>query len=591
MKLLQRWSASFALARRFAPDLAEHKLRLGGVLALSLLVAATQVVLPWPTQWIFDRALIRKHEYAHDPSFYVWTGALALLVLVLIQAAVGYVTALMTADVAHRVARSIRLRLFHHLAQLSPRFFAKHKSGDLLVRLMGDVGMVRGALVESSTELMTRALWVGGTVAVMLWVDWLMTVVLFTVLPFVAWVVRSSTSKIEIQARKARRKEGALADFLQEALAAGEVIQSLGRTGAVVRKLASSSRTSERAELKSAKLSASLSGSVHALLGVGVAITIAIGSWRVAQGSLSAGELLVFISYVRGLLKPVRSASRNSERLAKGAACAARIVQVLDEPIAVRSKPGAPAAPEFPRQLEFCAVDYRYDAERAALQGFDQCFVRGELTGVFGRSGAGKSTLAALALRLFDPDAGAVKLDGIALTEFELVSLRDRFGLCLQRPVLLGDTIRENLLLGRPDATDAMLHSALHDAGAADFVRALPQGLETPLGSGGAGLSGGQERRIALARTMLRDAPILIVDEPFAGLDRGVALHVLAALRERAARGIVIVIAHEIEFLAQYDRVVFVDEGRVRANGRHDELLRDSAHYREVVAHDLEVLA
>ncbi|MCC7012225.1 MAG: ABC transporter ATP-binding protein [Planctomycetes bacterium] len=590
MKLVRQWSEGARLARRFASDLGEHKLRLSAVLALSLAVAACQIVLPWPIQWIVDGALLRRPGFEREPQDYVWLGAAALLALVVLQAAVEYYVTLTTADVGHRVARSIRLRLFRHLAQLSPRFFARHKSGDLIVRLLGDVAMVRSALVETSTEFVTRALWVGGTVAVMTWVDPLLTAVLLAVLPFVAWVVRSMSHKIQVQARKARRKEGALADFLQESLAASEVIQALGRSQAVVRKLAHESRTSERAGLKSARLSAKLSSSVHALLGLGVALTLCVGGMRVVDGQLSAGELLVFVSYVRGLLKPVRSASRNSERLAKGSACAARILEVLDEPLAVRSKPGAPPAPARPTVLEFDDVHYAYDEGQFALRGLSQRFERGELVGVFGRSGAGKSTWAALSVRLFDPDRGAVRLDGLDLRELELGSLRERFGLCLQRPVLLGESIRENLRLGKLEAGEREMWRALEDAGAADFVRQRPGGLDSLLGAGGAGLSGGQERRIALARTLLREAPILIVDEPFAGLDRDAAGHVLESLRARARTSIVIVIAHELEYLAEYDRVVVLDAGRVHASGKHSELLEDDG-YRALLAARPEAVA
>ena len=287
------------------------------------------------------------------PGFYIWGGAGVFLALILVQAGAEYVVQLLMADVGHRVARDLRLRLFRHVSQLSPRFFARHKSGDLLVRLIGDVSMVRSMLVDTSIELATRSLWVAGTAAVMIAVDPLLSLTLLAVLPLVAWVVRTLSTRIEVAARKQRRKEGALADYLQETIAASEVIQSLGRSPEVVRKFAQSSRTSERAGLKSARLAARLSSSVHVLLGLGVALTQLIGTWRVLDHELRVGELLVFLSYVRGLLKPVRSASRNSEKLAKGAACAARIVEVLDEPIAVASRPDAPLAPAQPSLLTF----------------------------------------------------------------------------------------------------------------------------------------------------------------------------------------------------------------------------------------------
>lgn len=374
-----------------------------------------------------------------------------------------------------------------------------------------------------------------------------------------------------------------MADFLHEAIAATDVIQSMGRSGEIVQRFAGSNRSTERAGMRAARLAARMGASVQSLLGFGVTLTLGLGGWRVARGELTPGELLVFLAYVRGLLKPVRSASRNTEKVAKGAACGERLLEVLDAPIDIRDRPDAVPAPARPAELCFEDVWFRYEDERGVLRGLSARIRRAELTGVFGKSGAGKSTLAALAVRLFDPDRGRITLDGRDLRDLELDSLRERFGVCLQRSVLFGDSLRENLLLGRPDADEAALWRALEDAGAADFVRGLPAGLDTLLGSAGVGLSGGQARRVALARSLLRDSPILIVDEPFTGLDEVAARHVQATLRERARHALVVVIAHERDFLDAYDQVLLVEDGRVTATGRHAELLEDSAAYREAL--------
>lgn len=584
MKLLARFSATWPIYRRFWPELRPHRAALGLVLAASALVAGLQVLQPWPIQWIFDNALAPDGPRPRPWSWYVWLGAGAYVAILLAHAALELVARLTTATVGHYVARNLRYRVFQHLARLSPRFHARNKSGDLLVRLIGDVSMLKGMLVDASTELVMRGLWVGGTVAVMILVDPLLSAALFVMLPVIALIVRRLSTAIRAAVHKQRGKEGAMADFLHEAIAATDVIQSLGREEAIVHRFARGNRSAERAGMKAARLSARLGASVHSLLGVGVGLTLGLGSLRVVDGHLSPGELLVFLSYVRGLLKPVRSASRNSERIAKGAACGDRLLEILDEEVAIRSAPDARPAPEQPRTLELVDVRFRYDGDRDALRGVTATLRRGELTGLFGRSGAGKSTLTALAVRLYDPDEGAVRLDGVDLRELELGSLRERFGVCLQRSVLFGDSIRENLLLGRPDATDEELWAALDEAGAAEFVRALPEGLDATLGSAGAGLSGGQARRLALARTLLRPAPILIVDEPFAGLDHAAAARVQAALHARARDAIVVVIAHERDWLEAYDRILFLEEGRLVGQGTHESLRRESGAYRETLA-------
>jgi ATP-binding cassette, subfamily B, bacterial len=248
----------------------------------------------------------------------------------------------------------------------------------------------------------------------------------------------------------------------------------------------------------------------------------------------------------------------------------------------VSSPADAPPAPLAPRELCFRDVAFGYREGVEALSGFRASFQRGRLTGLFGRSGSGKSTVAALAVRLFDPDSGTVELDGRSLSEFELDSLRARVGLALQDSVLFGTTIRENLLLGQSQATDDELWAALRAAAAEDFVRGLADGLDCELGSGGVGLSGGERRRISLARTLLRRSPIVIVDEPFAGLDRMAVERVRGTLVELARDSIVIVIAHDLDHLEVFDRILFLSDGRIEDAGTHSELVERNALYRRM---------
>lgn len=583
--------SGLAVGRRFWPQLAAHGRSLAAVLALCVCVAGLQILRPWPIKWILDGALVPTEPTERTALNFIWTGALAYFLLALLQSLFEYVVAIKTAEVGHAVTRSLRHRVFEHLTRLSPRFHARNKSGDLLMRLVGDMSLLRAMLVDASLELITRLLWVVGTVIVMFAIDAYLALILVATLPPLVLAVRFLARGIQVAVSKQRRKEGALANFLHEAISATETIQSMGGSDAVVHKFARSNRRSERAGLKAARLAARLSASVESMLALALALTLLVGGQQVLGGELAVGELIVFVSYVRGVLKPIRSASRNSAKIAKGAACGERILEILDEEILVRSPANAPPAPLRPRELVFEDVTFHYEDRSDALRGFSVCFRRGEFTGVFGRSGAGKSTMAALAVRLQDPEGGAIRLDGQDLRELDLQSVRDRFGLCLQDAVLFGDTIRENLLLAQPEATDEQLESACRAAGAAGFIEQQPEGLDVLLGTAGCGLSGGQRSRIALARTLLRRAPVLIVDEPFAGLDREAVELVSGTLRELAREVIVVVIAHDLEHLAQYDRVVFVDAGRVLATGTHAQLLESCGSYSQVVGRQREPVA
>ncbi len=594
-KLLERWFQGLTTSRRFLPELREQRGGLVWVALCSLCLVGFDVLRPIPFQLIIDGAL-NWHpatakaskapllvRWGYSATQIIWIGAVMALVTALCSALFQYMREIGLAGILHQVTRRIRYRMFSHLTQLSPLFHARHKSGDLLVRLMGDVPMVTTMMVESTVEVGTRVLVALCTVGMMVHYDPLLTLTMLAAIPFLALSMAWTSDQIKTATRKARQKDGDMADYLHEAIAATETIQSLGGAEHVVRSFAKSNRRSARAGLKSAKLSARLSASVETILGLTTAGVIAFGSFRVAQGHLGIGELVAFVSYVRNLLKPVRTFSKHTEKISKGAACAERLVDVLDQEPDVQEAPGAVVAPLAPRELAYEHVSFSYKGGVRALDDFDVRFQRGQLSAMVGSNGAGKSTAAALALRLFDPAEGRVSLDGQALTGLQVASLRSRVGLCLQTTFLFGDTLRENLLIAKPEAGEEELWAALRLAGADELVRDLEDGLDCKLGSSGVGLSGGQKHRISLARTLLRDPSVLIVDEPFAGLDKDAAQKVAGTLEELARERIVIVIAHDILALEVYDRIVFLEAGRVVAEGRHEDLLAREPRYRQVV--------
>ena len=579
----ERLRQSMALYLRFAELLREHRFAMGLVLSLVLATVALELLKPWPIQWIIDSALIGEPTGGLTRGDIILRGALMAAALVALDVVLDYWAAIKTAEIGQSVVRRLRGDLFAHMLRLSPKFHARHKTGDLLVRIMGDVPLVRTVLVDSSVAMASRVLLVLGTVIAMAWVDWRTTLVVLAVVPAFMLVLRIFSKRLTIQSRKQREKEGELADSVHESLSATPTLQALGTEEEVGHMFARQNRRSARAELKSARLSARMGGSMELLFGVCTAAALWVGSTRVAEGALSTGELLVFVAYVRSLLKPVRATSKHSERWSKGIACAERLSSILDEPIAIVSGAESIQPAARPQTLQFVDVRFAYEGQVEALRGFSATFQRGQLAGLFGRSGSGKSTVAALTARLYDPDAGEVLLDGIDLRKHDLPALRASSALALQENVLFGMSLRDNLVLGKADATDDELHAALRAAGAAEFVARLPHGLDTELGSSGTGLSGGERRRICLARTLLRPAPVLVVDEPFAGLDAVAVEIVMRTLRERSQESIVIVIAHDLDRLDRFDTIVYIEQGVVRDAGRHHELQARCTSYRESI--------
>jgi len=608
--VLQRWLYTWHVASRFFVDVREHRGKVLLILLLALALAGLEILRPWTIQWVIDYAFQGKtsvklgsrtlFDVHLAPSTIIWISGATMVFISVSTSILSYVREVLLHMASSGVTRAMRYRIFSHMTRLSPGFHARHKSGDLLVRLMGDASMVTNMLIDSSLDVVQRSMQVVGTITMMFLLDPGLTLAMSLAIPLLLVFVRFISGSIRVAVRKAREKEGDLADYLHEAIAATETIQSLGGGDIVVQRFARNNRRSARADVKAGRLAARLSGLVESTLGVTAAGVMIFAGFRVlratelAQASgipgadaadfgMSIGEFMVFFTYVRNLLKPLRSTSKHTARFSKGAACGERILAILDAKDMVRSAEGAPPAPEAPQELSFHDVDFAYTEGVLALSGFDACFRRGELSALVGRSGSGKSTIAALALRLFDPTRGEVCVDGRSLREFDLDSMRQRMGLAQQRTTFFGESLRENLLLGRPDATDDEIWEALDRAGAANFVRSLPEQLEARLGSNGVGLSGGQQSRLSLARTLLRSAPVLIVDEPFAGLDLAAAKNVADTLQQLAEERIVVVIAHDLERLDTYAHIVFIEAGRKVAEGRHEELLRDVPLYREVV--------
>ncbi len=580
MSRFARISAGLRVWVRFAEHLGEHRGRLVGVVLLVLVSVGLELLRPWTVAWVLDNALIREVELPRDPFFYLWTGAVAGAVIVLARSYANYLATLLSTQVGHSVTRSLRNRIFGHLTDLPPSFHARHKSGDILVRLMGDVPILKTMLVDSGVVIVSRTILIVSTIVMAFTVDFVTSAAIVVVLPLIAVTVRFLAKRLTSAVRKQRRKEGRMADYLHEAIAANVLIQSLGRSSDTAKTFAKSNRSAARAEMRAARLAAVMSASVESLLGIALAIALGLGAWRVLNTPLSVGELTVLLSYVRTLAKPIRSAAKHADKIAKGTACGDRILEILDMPVELQDPPDPVPVPAEVTALAFEGVSYVYDDGSKALDGLDAEFRAGELSALFGRSGAGKSTLAALATRLFDPTEGQVLFGGVDVRRFKLQDFRDSQAFDLQEPVLFGETLRENLLLGVPDAEDDALLAACKLAAADQFIADLPEGLDTVLGAGGVGLSGGERRRLCLARTFLRPTPLVIVDEPFVGLDKPTAQRVRESLRELAKERIVIVITHETRQLEDFDHILYLDEGRVVDRGTHSELLLRNPAYR-----------
>jgi len=427
-----------------------------------------------------------------------------------------------------------------------------------------------------------RGVFLVGMVVVLVHLDPRLALIAAAATPILALVVRRQVGAIRAAARTQRKREGRLAAMAGESLQLVSVLQTFGGEERAARRLEQEGEGFVVAGLASARAEARIQATVEIAGGLGLALVLFAGLLRVHSGAITAGDLVVVLSYVRSLQRPLRDLARAAQRASKAQACAERVVSLLDAVPAVVDRPGAIGAEGVRGDLEFAGVHHAYAPGRTALHDVDFRITAGERVTIVGATGAGKSTLFALVSRLFDPEHGALRLDGRDLRDYQVASLRQQIAVGLQESVLLGATIRENLLLADPTRGDEDLWRALADAQVDRFVRALPQGLDTPLAERGATLSGGQRQRIALARAFLRDAPILLLDEPATGLDAATERALAAAIDRRARGRTCLVIVHQIEAIRDAERIVVLDDGGVVGDGRHDDLLADCPAYRRL---------
>lgn len=562
------------------------------VAAFIALTVETGMLLlaPWPIQYLFDGLIVPAPEVSllfvpdgfpqREPAVFVAAVCSAILVIASLGGVASYYRQVWAATAGQRMVLKLRKRLYGHLQSLSLRFHTDRRLGDLILRITGDIPALRDILSETLLDLIGRVLLAGATIAVMYWLD----PVLATVAVVTLVVVFASSAlfgrRIAQVAKRQRAKEGFVAHTAAESLASITLIKALGAEERMLEVFARQNRTSMRQGLRGTRLQAALSRSVEITFAIGIAIVLAWGAWRVAQqGVLTAGALLVFVSYVRSLNKPLRRLSRASSRIGKASACAERIGEIFAIAPEEIDQPDAGPAPALRGELRFDDVTFGYDPAHPILRSLDLQVSPGERIALVGRNGSGKTSLLHLALRFYEPDSGRIEFDGAPATRYTIASVRSQIALALQETLLFGSTLRENLRLAVPEATDEAMLDALRTVGG-EWIANLPQGLDTELAEAGKNLSGGERRKLGLAIALLRRCPILFLDEPTTFID-GKSREDLVAAFDRITEGrTTIVVTHDADLLPRVDRVVLLAEGRIVASGPHDRLWRECVEYR-----------
>ncbi len=569
--------------RYFWPIIRRRRALMAGSFAAMLFGVVLRALEPWPVKIVFDSIFAPEaagdQPLADRPLLLLGVCAAALVVILALRALTTYWHKVGFALVGNKVLTEIRGRLYAHLQCLSLSFHNRARRGDLIVRVTGDIGQLKQVTTTALMPLLASVLIIVFMASLMLWVNWSLALVALATLPLSAVSGSRLGRKISRASRDQRKREGAMATTAAESMNAIHVVKTLTLEDTFSESFAGQNKKSLKEGVQIRRLAARLQGTVQVLSGVSTAAVLFYGSVLVMRASLTPGELLVFLSYVKAMFKPIQDFAKYAGRVAKASAASDRIMDLFEQEPEVTDAPDAIEAPALSGYVEFRDVSFSYGDENDVLEKIDLRIARGERVALIGASGHGKSTIASLLMRLYDPTEGAVRLDGVDLRRYKVASIRRQVSVVLQESVLFATTIRENIGYGDLTASDADIERAARLANAHEFIMRLPAGYNTVVGERGVTLSAGQRQRIAIARAAIRKTPILILDEPTTGLDAEAENTVVDALERVGRDRTVILITHNMRHAATADRIVYIDRGRICETGTHEELMRGGGAY------------
>jgi ATP-binding cassette subfamily B protein len=576
-------------------DSDKPKVSLGRLLrphAASLTVAIVAVIVeggaslaePWPLKLVLDTVLKTKpgtgwlHQVVAaaggtDKVAMLKFAAIAVLVIAAVGAISSYTERYLTTTVGYDVMHDLRQTLYSHVQRLSLAYHDRKYTGDLIGRLTSDIDSIQSFVASGLLGALVSSLTLVGMIALMFYVNWRFTLIAVSVAPLLFVVIFHYTRRIKKGSREVRKKEGEIVSGIQEVLSAIHVVKAFACEEYEQLRLAEESRESIRIALRVRGLKAKLGPMVDMIVAVGTCMVLWFGGRMVLRDALGAGSLVLFIWYLGKMYKPMRDLSKILDAYAKASVGFERIREVLDTDGQVKDLPGARRAPQFRGQIELQNVSFSYGPDQRTLKQVSLVIEPGQVVALVGPTGAGKTTIISLIPRFYDPDTGIVKIDGINVKGFQQESLRQQISFVLQETLLFHASVSYNIGYGKPAASpDEIVHAAML-ANAHEFIERLPQGYDTVIGERGMMLSGGERQRIAIARAMIRNAPILILDEASAGLDAVSEKAVFDALDRLMKGKTSIVITHHLSTIRSADVIFVVDNGEIIERGNHAELL------------------
>jgi subfamily B ATP-binding cassette protein MsbA len=568
-----------------------------GWLAIILLATAAEtaasLAAPWPLKIVLDNVIEGREPIAwlrhvaswlpgEDATRFAALAAVGTVLIAALGAIATYVERYYTEDVGQWVANDLRVRVYHHLEHLPLAYYDTHRTGTLLSTITDDVGTIQDFASSSALGIVVDLLTIAGMLGLMFWLNWDFALIAVGVAPFLLLFVLRFRKAVKRATREVRLHESDILSVIQQGLESIRVVTAFGRQELEEKRLEDASRAEVRAALRARQVKSMLSPIVTVIVSLTTAFVLWRGTSLVLASAMTAGSLTVFLSYLGKFFKPVQDLAKLSGTIAQASVAAERVRGILELDMSVPERPGARDPGALRGAIEFEHVGFAYDSAAPVLLDVTFSIAPGQFIGLVGTTGGGKSTLVSLIPRFYDPSSGSVLIDGVDVRDYKLQRLRDRMGFVLQDTVLFHATIRENIAYGRPDASEEQIVEAAKLANAHEFIAQMPDGYASQVGERGTTLSGGQRQRIGIARALVRDSPILILDEPTAALDLESERIVIEAL-ERLTKGrTVVMIAHRLSTIRDADRVLVLHDGVITDQGTHDELLRRCSVYGEL---------
>jgi subfamily B ATP-binding cassette protein MsbA len=570
---------------RLVLDLARpYRLWLLIILAAMTVETIAALAAPWPLKIVIDYAVggsppprwiaaMLAPALAADGRTLAALAAAGIVLVAVVGGIASYVDSYYTESVGQRVANDLRLRVYDHLEHLSFNYYDTHQTGLLLSTITDDVNTVQDFVSSSTLSILIDFMTIAGMLGLMFWLNWDFTLLVVAITPFLLLFVARFKSAVKKATREVRSRESDIVAVLQAGLESMRTVQAFGAQDIETARLGDASRATVQAALGARRIKSLISPVIGVIVAACTAIILWRGAGLILAGTMTVGSLTVFLAYLARFFKPVQDLAKMTNAVVQTHVGLERIQSILDVDMGIEERPNAVEPQPFRGAIAFERVAFAYNPEVPVLRDVTFSTSPGQFVGVVGATGSGKSTIISLIPRFYDPTAGRILIDGHDVREYTIYGIRNQIGFVLQDTVLFRGTMRENIAYGRHDATEAQIVAAARLANADEFISRMPRGYDTPIGERGITLSGGQRQRIGIARAFIRNAPILILDEPTASLDTESEQFVMDGL-ERLMKGrTVIMITHRLNTIRSADRILVLQNGSVAEQGTHDDLL------------------